>query len=168
MKIMIRQGDVTKLKVDAIVNPANSHGVMGGGVAGVIRRLGGEAIEREAVRQAPIPIGRAVVTTAGSLPCKHVIHAPTMVAPAERTDAESVRKATLAVLEAAEKAGLSTIAFPGMGTGVGRVPLDVAAETMVQAIQSFKPKSLKEVTLIGIEEAMVEAFQNALRQVQRR
>ena len=165
MKIAVLQGDLTKLKVDAIVNPANSFGEMGGGVAGVIRRIGGEAIEEEAVRQAPIPIGRAVVTTAGSLPCKKVIHAPTMVNPAERTDAASVRKATVASLEAAEQAGLSSIAFPGMGTGVGRVPLDVAASTMVQAIQSFKAKSLREVTLIGIDEAMVEAFRKAVSNV---
>ena len=94
MKITVLQGDLTKLKVDAIVNPANSFGEMGGGVAGVIRRIGGEEIEREAVRQAPIPIGKAVVTTAGSLPCKKVIHAPTMVNPSERTDTASVRKAT--------------------------------------------------------------------------
>ena len=165
MKITVQQGDLTKLKVDAIVNPANSHGVMGGGVAGVIRRVGGEVIEEEAVKQAPIPIGKAAVTTAGNLPCKKVIHAPTMVNPTERTDAEAVRRATVAALEAADKAGLSTLAFPGMGTGVGRVPLDVAASTMAKAIRSFKAKSLKEVTLIGIEEAMVQAFQKAISNV---
>ena len=165
MKITVQQGDLTKLAVDAIVNPANSFGEMGGGVAGVIRRIGGEAIEEEAVKQAPIPIGQAILTTAGSLLCKKVIHAPTMVNPAQRTDAASVRKATVAALEAADQAGLSSIAFPGMGTGVGRVPLDVAALTMVQAIRSFKAKSLREVTLIGIDEAMVEAFRKAISNV---
>ena len=164
MKITVQQGDLTKLKVDAIVNPANSFGEMGGGVAGVIRRIGGEEIEREAVKQAPIPIGKAVVTTAGSLPCKKVIHAPTMVNPSERTDTASVRKATVASLEAADQVGLASIAFPGMGTGVGRVPLDVAASTMVQAIRSFQAKSLQEVTLIGIDEAMVDAFRKALQE----
>ncbi len=164
MKITVQQGDLTKLKVDAIVNPANSHGVMGGGVAGAIRRIGGEAIEEEAVKQAPIPIGKAVVTTAGNLPCKKVIHAPTMVNPAERTDAKTVHQATVAALLAADRIGLSTLAFPGMGTGVGRVPLDVAASTMVKAIRSFQAKQLKEVTLIGIDEAMVEAFRNALKE----
>ena len=165
MKITVQQGDLTKLKIDAIVNPANSFGEMGGGVAGVIRRVGGEQIEEEAVKQAPIPIGQAVVTTAGSLPCKKVIHAPTMVNPAERTDAEAVRRATVAALEAADRSGLSTLAFPGMGTGVGRVPLDVAASTMVKAIRSFKAESLKEVTLIGIDQGMVQAFQKAISNV---
>jgi len=162
MKITVRQGDLTKLSVDAIVNPANSQGVMGGGVAGVIRRIGGEEIEREALSHAPIPIGRAALTTAGRLCCKKVIHAPTMVRPAERTDAKTVHQATVAALAAAEKAGLSTVAFPGMGTGVGRVPLDVAATTMVKAIRSFESNSLKEVTLIGIEETMVQAFREAV------
>ena len=165
MKITVQQGDLTKLKIDAIVNPANSFGEMGGGVAGVIRRVGGEQIEEEAVKQAPIPIGQAVVTTAGSLPCKKVIHAPTMVNPAERTDAEAVRRATVAALEAADRSGLSTLAFPGMGTGVGRVPLDVAASTMVKAIRSFKAESLKEVALIGIDQGMVQAFQKAISNV---
>jgi len=162
MKIIVRKGDLTKLKVDGIVNPANSRGVMGGGVAGVIRRLGGVEIEQEAVAQAPIAIGKAAVTTAGDLSCKKVVHAPTMVNPAEKTDAETVHRATVAALEAAESAGLSTLAFPGMGTGVGRVPLDVAARTMVEAIHSFQATSLKEVTLIGFEEAMVQAFRNAV------
>ena len=162
---MVQQGDLTKLKVDAIVNPANSHGVMGGGVAGIIRRIGGEVIEKEAVEQAPIPIGQAVVTTAGTLSCKKVIHAPTMVNPAERTDAEAVRKATVAALLAADKEGFSTLAFPGMGTGVGRVPLDVAASTMAKAIQSFQAKHLKEVTLIGIDREMVEAFRKAAKAI---
>jgi len=164
VEIIVQKGDLTTLKVDAIVNPANSHGVMGGGVAGVIRRIGGGDIEEEAVKQAPIPIGRAVATTAGKLPCRKVIHAPTMVNPAERTDAEAVRKATVAALETADRAGLATVAFPGMGTGVGRVPLDLAASTMVRAIRSFKARFLKEVTLIGLEEAMVEAFRKALKE----
>ena len=164
MRIIVEQGDLTKKKVDAIVNPANSAGLMGGGVAGVIRRVGGTLIEKEAVKQAPIPIGKAVLTTAGTLPCKGVIHAPTMVHPAELASAEVVRKATEAALRCADHAGFSSIAFPGMGTGVGRLPLDVAAKTMVETIQTFPAKKLSEVYLIGFEKEMVEAFQNAVDQ----
>jgi len=164
MQIIIEQGDLTKKKVDAIVNPANSAGLMGGGVAGVIRRIGGSVIEEEAIRQAPIPIGKAVLTTGGNLPCRGVIHAPTMVRPAELATAEVVRKATEAALLCAEGAGLSSVAFPGMGTGVGRLPLDVAAKTMVETIRNFPAKKLTEVYLIGFDKEMVEAFQNALPQ----
>ena len=164
IQIVVEQGDLTQKKVDAIVNPANSAGLMGGGVAGVIRRVGGSIIEEEAVKQAPIPIGKAVLTTGGSLPCKGVIHAPTMVRPAERATAEVVRKATGAALRCADEGGLSSIAFPGMGTGVGRLPCHIAAKTMVETIRAFPEKNLKEVYLVGFEKEMVEAFQNALNQ----
>ena len=96
MTLVVQKGDITELKVDAIVNPANSSGYMGGGVAGVIKRIGGFEIEKEAVSKAPIPVGDAVVTTAGKLPCKYVIHAPTMKQPAMRIGVENVRLATRA------------------------------------------------------------------------
>ncbi|MFH1857756.1 MAG: macro domain-containing protein [Candidatus Omnitrophota bacterium] len=165
MEIIVEQGDLTQKKVDAIVNPANSGGRMGGCVAGVIRRVGGAVIEEEAVKQAPIPIGKAVLTTAGALPCKGVIHAPTMVQPAELATAEAVRKATEGALRCAEGAGLSSIAFPGMGTGVGRLPVDVAAKTMVQVIRAFPAKKLTQAYLIGFEKKMVDAFQNAVKRI---
>lgn len=148
--------------MDAIVNPANSYGVMGGGVAGVIRKKGGEEIEKEAVRKAPIPIGKAVATTAGALPCKSVIHAPTMTRPAEVTSVAHVKKATRAALECADKAGLKQVAFPGMGTGVGRVDPDAAAQAMVEVARSFRPKNVEEVIFVAWGEDLKQAFQKAL------
>lgn len=162
MEIIVKKEDITKTQSDAIVNPANSFGYMGGGVAGVIKRAGGVEIEKEIVQQAPIPIGKAIATTAGSLPCKAVIHAPTMKRPAERTNSENVGAATLAALECADKNSYKSIAFPGMGTGVGRVPLDVAARAMIEAIKSFKANSLKKVYLIGISNDIVNAFEKEL------
>ena len=70
MGIIVQKGDLTQIRCDAIVNPANSFGYMGGGVAGAIKRVGGIEIERDAVSKAPIPVGKAIVTTAGVLPCK--------------------------------------------------------------------------------------------------
>jgi len=163
MNIIAEEGDITQKKVDAIVNPANSQGLMGGGVAGVIRRKGGRIIEEEAVKQAPIPIGSAALTQAGNLPCQGVIHAPTMANPAELASPEVVQKATEGALRLADASGFSSIAFPGMGTGIGRLPLDVAAETMVKAIRAFPATCLKDVYLIGFEQEMVKAFHNALR-----
>ena len=77
-KIEVVQGDLTELGVDAIVNAANNKLVMGGGVAGAIKRKGGRIIEEEAVKKGPIKIGEALATTAGVLPAKYVIHAATM------------------------------------------------------------------------------------------
>src|SRR5260370_32717250 len=98
MEIVAQQGDITKVKADAVVNPATSLGEMGGGVAGALRRVGGAEIEKEAMAQAPIPVGEAVQTAAGQLPFRYVIHAPTMEKPAEPTTVDKIRKATLAAL----------------------------------------------------------------------
>ncbi|MDD5084702.1 MAG: macro domain-containing protein [Candidatus Omnitrophica bacterium] len=162
MEIIVQKGDLTALAVDAIVNPANSHGWMGGGVAGAIKRRGGIEIEEEAVRQAPISIGEAVVTRAGSLPSGAVIHAPTMKEPAERTDIGRVRLAMGASLRAADENRFSSIAVPGMGTGVGCLSPKDAAEVMVDVARSFKAKYLKKIVLVGIDDKMVQAFSSAL------
>jgi len=162
LELRLVEGDLTELKVDAIVNPANSWGEMGGGVAGVIRKKGGRAIEKEAVSQAPIPIGRAVSTTAGSLPCRFVIHAPTMNQPAELTTVENVRKASQAALECADQMALKQIAFPGMGTGVGRVNPNDAARAMVETARSFQARNLQEVIFVSFGDELKQAFERAL------
>ena len=164
MEIEVRKGSLLEVEADAIVNPANSRGIMGGGVAGVIRRLGGEEIEREAVSKAPVPVGEAVLTTAGRLPFKGVIHAPTMEEPAMRTTEEKVRKATRAALKVADENRFRSVAFPGMGTGVGRVPKNVAARAMIEEIRGFKPKCLEKVILVDLDEEMVEEWKKALKE----
>lgn len=163
IRIRTVETDLTALAVDGIVNPANSQGVMGGGVAGVIRQKGGSEIEAEAIKRAPIPIGKAVATTAGRLPCRWVIHAPTMVLPAERTNVLSVKRATHAALECADQKGLKSLAFPGMGTGVGRVNPEAAAQAMVDAIRSFKAENLEETLLVSMGPELKNAFENALK-----
>ncbi|WP_456483355.1 macro domain-containing protein [Methanopyrus kandleri] len=164
IKVVVLRGDITELNADAIVNPANSRGVMGGGVAAAIKAKGGEEIEREAMEKAPIPVGEAVETTAGDLDAEYVIHAPTMERPAQRIGVENVRKATEAALRKAEELGVESVAFPGMGTGVGGVPYEDAAETMVEVIEKLAPEleSVRTVYLVGYEEELAEAFRRAL------
>ena len=157
MTLVVQKGDITELKVDAIVNPANSSGYMGGGVAGVIKRIGGFEIEKEAVSKAPIPVGDAVVTTAGKLPCKYVIHAPTMKQPAMRIGVENVRLATRAAFKKAKESGIKSIGFPGMGTGVGGVPLVDAAKVMVETAKDFE-KHFEKIVFIGLNNEFVEVF----------
>ena len=124
------KGDITELEVDAIVNPANTKLLMGGGVAGAIKRKGGREIEEEALRKGPIPIGEAVVTGAGRLKAKYVIHAPTVVTPGGRSNPQYIRKAIRAALRKAKELRLKTIAFPAMGSGVGGVPVEVSAKIL--------------------------------------
>ena len=164
LSVEVRQGDLTKQAADAICNPASSMMLMGGGAAGALRRAGGAEIEREALRQAPVPVGKAVTTTAGRLPAKWVVHAPTMETPAMRTSSVKVYLATRAALDCAEAAGARSIVIPGMGTGVGEVSPDAAARAMLKAIKEFSKEanSIREIVLCDIDENMVESWQGEL------
>jgi len=162
MSIFVRKGDLTQVVCDAIVNPANSYGYMGGGVAGAIKRVGGREIESEAVAKAPIHVGEAVVTTSGSLPCKYVIHAPTMKEPAMKIPVENVKLATRAALELALKTNIRSIAIPGMGTGVGRVPADDAAKAIVSIAKEFENK-FDEIILLDRNDEMINSFERYLK-----
>ena len=157
MSIIVKKGDLTKISCDAIVNPANSFGYMGGGVAGEIKRVGGEEIEKEAVLKAPIPVGTAVFTTAGSLPCSFVIHAPTMEQPAMRIGVENVSMATRAALELSVELHIKSIAIPGMGTGIGGVPIEDAAEVIVDISKGYEER-IEKIILIARNDEMINSF----------
>ncbi len=151
VRVLIKEGDITEEDVDAIVNPANSLMVMGGGVAGAIKRKGGDVIEREALRHAPVPVGEAVATTAGRLKARYVIHAPTMERPAMRTTAEKVRRATEAALLLAARMGLKSVALPAMGAGVGGVPVRDSVKAILSALRDNLDRlsGLQEVRLVA-------------------
>jgi O-acetyl-ADP-ribose deacetylase (regulator of RNase III) len=161
MSIIIEKGDITKFPCDAIVNPANSFGHMDGGVAGAIKRVGGIEIEKEAISNAPIPIGKAIATQAGSLSCKYIIHAPTMEQPAMKINKHNVEIATRAALKTATEMNLNSIAIPGMGTGVGGVSAHDAAEVMIKTAKEFQGK-IEKIIFIGFNEELVNAFKKYL------
>jgi O-acetyl-ADP-ribose deacetylase (regulator of RNase III) len=145
--IKVEQGDITNSGADAIVNAANNHLWMGTGVAGAIKRRGGDIIEKEAVSKGPIPVGEAVATTAGSLPHKYVIHAAAMGQDLV-TDEAKIAAATKNALLLAEELNLKSIDFPALGTGVGGFPIKEAAKIMVDAAKDFLTGS-KSVQRIG-------------------
>jgi O-acetyl-ADP-ribose deacetylase (regulator of RNase III) len=158
MSIIVKKGDLTKISCDAIVNPANSFGYMVGGVAGAIKRVGGEEIEKEAILKAPIPVGTAIFTTAGSLPCSFVIHASTMEQPAMKIGIENVSLATRAALDLAIELNVKSIAIPGMGTGVGGVSVDAAAEVIVDIAKGYEER-IGKIFLIDRNDDMVSSFE---------
>ncbi len=164
--ISVVRDDITKLAVDAIVNAANSELWMGGGVAGAIKRAGGTVIEQEAQAKGPIPVGEAVATGPGRLPCRHVIHAATM-GPELTTDARSIRSATRNGLRRAEELGLTSIAFPALGTGVGGFALEDAAQLMVDEVVRHLQggSSLQTVMLVAFSNDAERAFKHALERV---
>nr|MCK4929721.1 macro domain-containing protein [Nanoarchaeota archaeon] len=161
--IEVKKASITTIEVNVIINPANSFGYMGGGVAGVIKKVGGQVIEDEAIEQAPIQIGQAVITCSGDLVCEKVIHAPTMHNPGERTDSHKILCAVKAALELADECGFKSLAMPGMGTGVGGLDKLEAAETIVKAIKDTEFKNLKKIVLIDIDDEMVSAFEKAVK-----
>src|SRR3989338_3722113 len=159
-EVKIIQGDITELKVDAIVNAANNKLVMGGGVAGAIKRKGGRIIEEEALKKGPIKIGEAVSTSAGSLPSKYVIHAVTMGLDFH-TDEAKIRDSCRNSLVLAEKLKISSLAFPALGCGVGGFPLLASAKIMAQEVfrhlSEDKP-SLKEIIFCLYDKEAYDIF----------
>jgi O-acetyl-ADP-ribose deacetylase len=161
VQIEIVEGDITALEVDAVANAANDHLWMGAGVAGAIKRAGGEEIEREAVALGPIEVGEAVATSGGRLKARHVIHGAVM-AQDLRTSADLVARTTRRVLEVADEIGSRSVALPAFGTGIGGFPLDDCAAIMVRETRSYEPQTLERVVFAVFGDEAEEAFRRAL------
>ena len=161
MQLEVVDGDIAALRVDAIVNAANDHLWMGAGVAGALKRAGGDEIEREAVALGPIPLGTAVATTAGGLPARWVLHGAVMGQDL-RTNADLVRRTTAACLRLADELGARSLALPAFGTGVGGFPLDDCARIMVAEARAHAPRTLERVILAVFGEDARRAFAAAL------
>ncbi len=157
----MREGDIAAVEADAIANAANDRLWMGAGVAGALKRAGGEEIEREAVALGPIPRGTAVATTAGRLPARWVIHGAVMGQDLT-TDADLVARTTRACLELADELGCRSLALPAFGTGVGGFPLDECAGLMVGEARRFEPRSLERAIFAVFGSAAYDAFSSAL------
>ena len=165
--ISIERGDITDWEVDAIINAANSTLSMGTGVAGTIKRKGGVIIEEEAMRQGPVEIGEAVLTTGGNLAATHVIHAAVM-GPDLKADGEQIAATTRAVLALAAKHRITSLALPALGTGVGHVPPAVSANAMLNAVVSHlkgSPTGLKRVVFVLYQDDAYKAFTDTLKRL---
>jgi O-acetyl-ADP-ribose deacetylase len=160
-ELEVVQGDITALEVDAIANAANNHLWMGAGVAGAIKRAGGEEIERQAVQLGPIDVGDAVATSAGRLPTRWVIHGAVMAQDLQ-TNADLVRRTTERCLRVADELGAESLALPAFGTGVGGFPLEECARIMVEAARSHESRSLKRVVFAVFGADAKAAFETAL------
>ena len=133
-RIELWNGDICDLEVDAIVNAANLSLWMATGVGGAIKRAGGDSIEFAAVRQAPVPIGGAIVTPAGALAAQFVIHAVSLDRE-RRTSGPVIEAAVRSSMARAREIGATSIAFPALGTGVGGFPLEEAARITVHTVR---------------------------------
>jgi len=161
--IEIVQADITSLEVDAIVNAANNHLVLGSGVAGAIRTKGGPSIQEECDKIGPIKVGEAAITGGGNLPAKFVIHAASMgdEPVSERSLRDSVRNSLLK----GEDAGIRSIAFPAIGTGVGGFPVERCAEiTLDLAVQHLTEEGagINRIVFALFGESDKKAFEDTL------
>lgn len=167
MKIELTKGDITKIKSDAIVNAANSSLLGGGGVDGAIHRAGGSEILEECRqirnRQGKCKTGEAVLTTAGNLPAKYVIHT---VGPVWNND-EGKESQLLAncyrnSLKLAESLKVKTIAFPNISTGVYRFPKELAGKIAVDEVKNFKSDIIEKVIFVCFDDENEKIYKKLL------
>ena len=163
--IALVQGDITDLDCDAIVNAANSQLVLGAGGAGAIRRKGGPSIQEECLKIGHCEVGQAVITGAGDLKARYVIHAvgPRMGEGGERGKLASAVRASL---ELAQEHGLESIAFPAISTGVFGFPLEACATVMLRVLidHTFEaPRSLRRIVVCLYDRHAYDVFERELR-----
>lgn len=169
-RIEVQQGDITKIKVDAVVNAANSSLLGGGGVDGAIHRAGGPAILEEcrqiAARQGGCPTGEAVITTGGNLPATYVIHT---VGPVwqggNRNEPQLLANCYKNSLRIASEKQLQSIAFPNISTGIYGYPKDKAAQVAVQAVKEYlqNASSLQRVIFMCYDAENLTLYKSILK-----
>lgn len=167
--LLLKQGDITKEEADAIVNAANSSLLGGGGVDGAIHRAGGPDILEECkkirARQGKCPTGQAVITTAGRLPARYVVHT---VGPVwkggGKQEKDLLRSAYQNSLAVAAAHGARSIAFPSISTGAYRFPIRLAAPIAIDAVRDYVEKHphFTEVRFILFSQTDLEVYQEAL------
>jgi len=168
-KIELLKGDITKLQVDAIVNAANSSLMGGGGVDGAIHREGGKKILEECMeyvsKHGRLPTGEAIITSAGNLPAKFIIHTVGPVWNGGRNNEEKLlANAYFNSLQLAAQNNLQSIAFPNISTGVYHFPKECAAQIAVETISSFlgKKPSLEKVIFVCFDEENYKIYERLL------
>lgn len=166
VKIKVVEGDITKVKVDAIVNAANTTLMGGGGVDGAIHRAAGPALYAACEKFGGCPTGEARITSGFNLPAKYIIHTPGPVWHGgqygeDQLLANSYRNS----LELADQNGCRTVAFPSISTGVYSFPLDRAAKIAIRTIREFLQSSrqVDAVTMVCFDPVTAQAYQTALK-----
>jgi O-acetyl-ADP-ribose deacetylase (regulator of RNase III) len=165
-KILLMQGDLTEMDTDAIVNAANNDLLLGGGVAGAIRRKGGDQIQKECNEIGSIPVGGAAITSGGKLKAHYVIHAASMQLGG-MTTAPALRSSTALSLRIASEKGLKSIAFPAVGTGIAGFPMRECAEIMLGEVVDHlnKGSSLEKVYFVLFDAASLAVFEQVWKEM---
>ena len=159
MDFEVIQGDIAQQSADCLVNAAGTSLRMGSGVAGALRRAGGEAINEEAVAKGPIALGDTAVTDAHALEAKCVIHAAAMPHYGDgRATEQSVRDATHNAIQRADALGCESLVIPALGCGVAGFDLEAGARIIAETIEAYEPDTLAAVRFIGYDEDEYETI----------
>jgi O-acetyl-ADP-ribose deacetylase (regulator of RNase III) len=168
MQFSVVQGDIAAQRADALVNAAGTSLEMGSGVAGALRRRGGEQLNDAAVAKGPIDLGEVAVTDAFGLKAKYVIHAAAMPHYGDgKATAESIRDGTRNALDAADERGCESLVLPALGCGVAGFDIEDGARIICEELASFDPEHLEDARFIAYaadEYEMVQRVADAVRE----
>jgi O-acetyl-ADP-ribose deacetylase (regulator of RNase III) len=165
-RIEILKGDLTEIDTDAIVNAANNDLQHGGGVAGAIRRKGGNTIQEESNAIGSIPVGGAAITSGGNLKARYVIHAASMQLGGKTTP-HALRSSTAHSLRIAAQKGVKTISFPAVGTGIAGFPMEECAEIMLAEVAAHlkQDTSVEKVFFVLFDDEALKTFKKVWRRI---
>lgn len=153
------QEDIANVEADALVNAAGTTLKMGGGVAGALKKKGGRKIEEEAVGKGPIELGKAVVTTAGKLDAKYLIHAAAMPHYGDgKATEKSIQEAVRNTLRKADELECKTVAIPAIGCGIAGFPIEKGAKIILDEIKSFDASHIEKVYVVLYTEKDFQVF----------
>lgn len=165
--LLLKQGNIVDVQVDAIVNAANAGLVGGGGVDGAIHRAAGPTIMQECRKIGRCPTGSAVATSAGNLSARYIFHAVGPIYQNHGAEPQLLQGAYQTCLNLAEHYQLQSIAFPSISTGAYGYPLHLAAPIALQTVIAHlqQPTSLQQVHFILFDQRTLQAYQKALQQL---
>ena len=169
MEFSVIRGDIAAESADALVNAAGTSLRMGSGVAGALRRSGGEELNEAAMAEGPVDLGEVAVTDAFGLDAEYVIHAAAMPHYGDgRATAGSIRDAARNALEAADERGCESLVMPALGCGVAGFELEEGARIIAAVIDGYEPEHLRDVRFVAYSEAEAETLQRVADEVRGR
>lgn len=169
MEFDVIQGDIAEQSADVLVNAAGTSLQMGSGVAGALRRTGGQELNKEAMSNGPVDLGEVAVTDAYNLDAEWVIHAAAMphYGDGQATE-ESIVNATRNTLEKADELGAKSLVLPALGCGVAGFDLRGGARLISESISEYGPVSLSDVRFIAYSDDEFETVEFVAKSVQDR
>ncbi len=167
-KVEVIVGDITTLEVDAIVNPANTELILGGGVSGAILKAGGSKIQEECDKLGHLGLGEVGVTSGGNLKARFILHAATLSLGTWATQ-NSVKKALHNALEEADKLKLQSIAVPALGAGIGALPISKVAAIFYEELKKYFSKErtfLQKILIVLYDKYIYDSFINTIEETE--